>query len=47
MRLFAEKAKPVNLAELDMPSDWDSSVMLVAVSLDIKGSFPTVIDVVV
>lgn len=39
-RLFAEKAKPVKLAELDAPSDWDSSwtkdaVMVVAVPLDI------------
>ena len=39
-RLFAEKAKPVKLAELDVPSDWDSSwtkdaVMVVAVPLDI------------
>jgi hypothetical protein len=39
-RLFAEKPKPVKLAELDTPSDWDSSwtknsVMVVAVPLDI------------
>lgn len=39
-RLFAEKAKPVKLAELNAPSDWDSSwtkssVMVVAVPLDI------------
>ena len=39
-RLFAEKAKPVKLAELDTPSEWDSSwtkdsVMVVAVPLDI------------
>jgi hypothetical protein len=39
-RLFAEKAKPVKLAELDTPADWDSSwtkdsVMVVAVPLDI------------
>jgi hypothetical protein len=39
-RLFAEKPKPVKLAELDSPSDWDGSwtkeqVMVVAVPLDI------------
>lgn len=39
-RLFAEKPKPVKLAELGSPSDWDSSwtsdnVMVVAVPLDI------------
>ena len=39
-RLFAEKPKPVKLAELDSPSEWDSSwtkdsVMVVAVPLDI------------
>ncbi len=39
-RLFAEKAKPVKLAELNSPSDWESSwtkdsVMVVAVPLDI------------
>jgi hypothetical protein len=39
-RLFAEKAKPVKLAELSTSSDWDSSwtkdsVMVVAVPLDI------------
>lgn len=39
-RLFAEKAKPIKLAELNTPSDWDSSwtkdaVMVVAVPLDI------------
>lgn len=39
-RLFSEKPKPVKLAELDSPSEWDSSwtkeqVMVVAVPLDI------------
>ena len=39
-RLFAEQVKPVKLAELDTPADWDSSwtkdaVMVVAVPLDI------------
>ena len=39
-RLFAEKAKPVKLAELNNPKEWDSSwtkdaVMVVAVPLDI------------
>lgn len=39
-RLFAEKPKPVKLAELESPSEWDSSwtkdsVMVVAVPLDI------------
>ena len=39
--LFAEKPKPVKLAELDNPSEWDSSwtkdsVMVVAVPLDIS-----------
>ena len=39
-RLFAEKSKPVKLAELNTPSDWDSSwtkdsVMVVVVPLDI------------
>jgi hypothetical protein len=39
-RLFAEKAKPVKLAELASPNDWDTSwtqdsVMVVAVPLDI------------
>ena len=39
-RLFAEQAKPVKLAELDNPAEWDSSwtkdsVMVVAVPLDI------------
>jgi hypothetical protein len=39
-RLFAEKPKPVKLAELASPSEWDSSwtkdsVMVVAVPLDI------------
>lgn len=38
-RLFAEQRKPVKLAELDIPSDWDASwskeqVMVVAVPLD-------------
>jgi hypothetical protein len=39
-RLFSEKPKPVKLAELDSPSEWDGSwtkeqVMVVAVPLDI------------
>lgn len=39
-RLFAEKPKPVKLAELNTPADWDDSwtkdaVMVVAVPLDI------------
>ena len=39
-RLFAEKPKPVKLAELESPSEWDSSwtkdsVIVVAVPLDI------------
>lgn len=39
-RLFSEKPKPVKLAELESPSEWDSSwtkdsVMVVAVPLDI------------